>query len=364
VSIPQDVRKLANGAFWTCTDVETLSIPDDVVSLGGDTFFGCTHLRELAIPRGVEVIGDNPFADCPRLELTNRSPNFVLEDGALFDLRRQRLIYCAISGTSAEFHVPIGIVSIGKHAFYNCRRLTRIELPETVRILENNPFSNLPELHLVNESPSFVMKDGALYNRAMTTLSYFEHASGVEHLEIPEGVRIVGRHSFYNCQSLAHVVLPATLATIGYNPFANCERLEFSNHSQEFRLDRGVLYDKSGTSLLVCSAAMRDDVFVVPDCVTKLGRSAFAGRRNLRKIVIPRSVQVIDRSAFANCTGLEEVHMHDGLAEVGDWAFYNCRNLRTVDVPPGVRLSRNAFLGCAMAVGFAERPAKLQGGGS
>jgi hypothetical protein len=36
-------------------------------------------------------MGDNPFAICPNLELVNKSPHFIFEDGALYNKEKMRL---------------------------------------------------------------------------------------------------------------------------------------------------------------------------------------------------------------------------------------------------------------------------------
>lgn len=344
VIIPNGVKQLRNSVFWNCLTMEGITIPDTVYSLGGDTFYNCVNLRELTIPASVVIMGDNPFANCPKLNLRNESPNFVLEDGGLYNKDKTRLIYCAINRKSDVFVIPEGVVHVSKHSFCNCQNLKQIIIPSSVRIMENNPFSNLPKMRLENHSPHFIFEGGALYNKTMTTLFYYEHETENTSLVIPEGVKIIGRHSFYNCQSIERIIIPSTVDIIGYNPFAGCSRLSLENHSPNFVYENETLYDRYKSILIYHSIQDPSGVFIIPDSVKKIGRSSFFNCDNLRKVVVSDGTVMIDRSAFANCTNLEEVILPDSIISIGEWAFLNCSKLKTISIPKNTSLEANTFL--------------------
>jgi len=346
VIIPIGVEKLKNSIFWNCKTIKKITLPDTVYSLGGDTFYNCEKLSELKIPKNVTIIGDNPFANCPKLNLVNKSPYFIFEDGILYDKNKTRLIYCSINRKSKVCEIPDGIISIGKHAFYNCKNLRKIILPPSVKIIENNPFSNLPLLRIENNSSHFIFKDSTLYNKTMTILFYFEHNVKSKHLVIPEGVRIIGRHSFYNCKIIESITIPKTVKTIGYNPFTNCSSLSLINHSPEFLYENGVLYNKTKNELIYCSITESAETFIVPNSVKKIGRSAFFGCLNLKKIKLSEGVVKIDRSAFANCSNLQEIDIPSSMKIIEEWAFLNCINLKKIVLPENTLFEKQTFLNC------------------
>lgn len=345
VVIPEGVEQLRNGVFWNCLSAKKITIPDTVKSLGGDTFYNCENLTYLTIPSSVVIMGDNPFANCPKLNLVNKSPHFVLDDGGLYTADMSRLIYCAINRESEVFKVPDGVISVSKHSFYNCKNLRRIIIPPSVRIMENNPFSNLPDMRLENNSPHFIFKDGALYNKTMSTLFYYEHGTENTELTIPEGVKIIGRHSFYSCQTIEKITIPRSVNIVGYNPFTNCLRLSLENHSSHFIYENGTLYNKDKTVLIYHSIQDHSDTFFVPDSVRKIGRSAFFNCTNLREVVIPDGVSIIDRSAFANCSNLEEISIPESMETLGEWAFLNCSKLKEISIPKKTIYAAHTFLG-------------------
>lgn len=355
VVIPEGVEKLSNSVFWNCFTMEKIIIPNTVSSLGGDTFYNCENLSDLTIPEKVVIMGDNPFANCPKLNLINKSPHFIFEDGGLYNKEKTRLIYCAIKLDSEVFEVPDSVVSVSKHAFYNCQNLRTIIIPPSVKIMENNPFSNLPHMQLKNNSPHFIFRDGALYNKTMTTLFYYEHATESRNLIIPEGVKIIGRHSFYNCKTIETITIPRSVEIIGYNPFTDCSSLSLINYSPEFVYENGALYNKDKTELIYYSIPNLADIFVVPDTVKKIGRSAFFRCLNIKKVVIPEGVLKIERSAFANCTNLQEVAIPESIESLGEWAFLNCGSLNSLILPEGTSTEAHTFLNCSAKISWTKK---------
>ncbi len=185
----------------------------------------------------------------------------------------------------------------------------------------------------------------SLYNKTMSTLFYYEHGTENTELTIPEGVKIIGRHSFYSCQTIEKITIPRSVNIVGYNPFTNCLRLSLENHSSHFIYENGTLYNKDKTVLIYHSIQDHSDTFFVPDSVRKIGRSAFFNCTNLREVVIPDGVSIIDRSAFANCSNLEEISIPESMETLGEWAFLNCSKLKEISIPKKTIYAAHTFLG-------------------
>ncbi len=81
--------------------------------------------------------------------------------------------------------------------------------------------------------------------------------------------------------------------------------------------------------------------------VMNIGEEAFAGCRNIQRLLIPGNVKVIEESAFAECTGLEEVIIENGVTHIGAKAFAGCSSLKKVSIPETVGYTADdAFEGC------------------
>ena len=88
------------------------------------------------------------------------------------------------------------VTSIGYGAFYDCRALTSLSLPPSIKQIE----------------------DWA-----------FEYCVKLENINIPDGISIISGGVFSNCSSLVSLMLPQSVKTIGSWAFSNCENLELIN---------------------------------------------------------------------------------------------------------------------------------------
>lgn len=85
----------------------------------------------------------------------------------------------------------------------------------------------------------------------------------------------------------------------------------------------------------------------VPDTVETIGKDAFAGNTQMKKISLPKSVKKIEAYAFWGCDSLESVVLGSGLTEVADYAFAGCKGLRQMTLPANIRaIGAQAFGDC------------------
>ena len=61
------VTSIESSAFFTCTNLTSITIGDGVTSIGKNAFWFCTALTSVTIPDSVTSIGGNAFAGCTRL---------------------------------------------------------------------------------------------------------------------------------------------------------------------------------------------------------------------------------------------------------------------------------------------------------
>ena len=65
--IPDSVTCIDDGAFYGCTDMESITIPDGVTSIGDSAFYMCLRLKSITIPDSVTRIAIHAFAYCDSL---------------------------------------------------------------------------------------------------------------------------------------------------------------------------------------------------------------------------------------------------------------------------------------------------------
>lgn len=88
---------------------------------------------------------------------------------------------------------------------------------------------------------------------------------------------------------------------------------------------------------------------IIPVNCVKVGRQAFWGCDEIKKVIIPESVKEIGRSAFNLCKNLKEVRVPESVEEIGDWAFCDCKKAEIILEKPRSEfkyIGPYAFLSC------------------
>lgn len=208
--------------------------------------------------------------------------------------------------------------------------------------------------------------------------------------------------SLLHGKSVTSVVIPRGVTSCfgNENPFWSIESLEkivVSDDHPAYLSRDGMLFDKSGKTLLYCPVG-RDGKVVIPDGVAAIADSVFCGSSNVRSLSIPPSVCKIGNAfSFGCCENLRAVHIRDlaawcriefappgiwfgndvkasigsnplaracnlymdgelvsdliipdGVTSISDMAFLGCACLRSVEIPGSVtNVGEYAFAYCA-----------------
>lgn len=96
----------------------------------------------------------------------------------------------------------------------------------------------------------------------------------------------------------------------------------------------------NGKASIVCVPAMIDGYKI-----TKIGKNAFAGNENLKKIVLPDGICEIGWQAFSGCSNLESVILPKSSPIVRARAFDGCQNLIIESISETV-IEQYTFAGC------------------
>ena len=146
-----------------------------------------------------------------------------------------------------------------------------------------------------------------------------------------------------------------------YVPKKRCQsRKEWKAQYEQNRVDVGTIFYKlsdDDTTLYVKSGVTKIEE---QDVKSSVSRSLWWLRINkpdeikeVKKIVLPDSVTKVGKSAFEFCDGLEEIVLGCNVREIEEGAFYGCDHLRTVQISANadkeerpIKIGNGAFAGC------------------
>lgn len=105
---------------------------------------------------------------------------------------------------------------------------------------------------------------------------------------------------------------------------------------KQLDLKDGCLFYREENGTIVINSYQGSQVQVeipetIGECqVTAIGKKAFLGKKELKKVILPKSVNVIEDWAFASCVQLEEVSLKNEAINFGKGVFQGCKSLKEV----------------------------------
>lgn len=80
ITLPDGVTSIGNSAFRSCLSLTDITLPDSVTSIGNFAFDSCGSLTSAVIPDGVTSIGKDAFDDCAdNLALTVGQNSYAMQ---------------------------------------------------------------------------------------------------------------------------------------------------------------------------------------------------------------------------------------------------------------------------------------------
>lgn len=156
-------------------------IPEGTTEIALNAFKGCENFNSIKIPKTVDKIscvGSIGFCT-EHLEVDKYNPKYYIQDGCLINREEKELVW-AYSGST----IPSdgSVVKIGSKAFYKRSDLSRIVVPEFIREIGDDAFSECSALEEIIVSDLFAGDAKRIFGRELKkdgdkwtfdTLSFF-----------------------------------------------------------------------------------------------------------------------------------------------------------------------------------------------
>ena len=193
-----------------------------------------------------------------------------------------------VGGFGADVHIPATVTFNGKtYAITGC----------TVNCLKNN-FKWTAAFTVDSASAFLCAEGGVLFNKDKTRLIKYPTEKTDTAYTVPDSVKTIGTHAFYEVGSLTTLHLPEgkALTTVEDQGINYCVLLANVNIPSTLRnLGTGFLFSSKITSA------------VIPEGVEALGQGSLAWCHNLTRVELPASFKGTTSSILYNCPALTEV---------------------------------------------------------
>ena len=211
-----------------------------------------------------------------------------------------------------ELQYFTGLTVIGEKAFYYCRNLTSVIIPNTVTYIGSQAFYACNKLTSAN---------------------------------LPSSVLTINQYAFGFCYALQSVTIPAATTYIHYDAYYYCYGLtqisvDENNTVYDSRNNSNAIIDTETNTLMV--GCMNT---VIPNTIINIGRDAFYHCTGLISIEIPNSVVSIGTEAFSSCNNLSSISIPNSVQTIGNSAFYSCNALESLFIPASVTSIGQSVIG-------------------
>ena len=175
IIIGDKVTRLGNFLFEQ-QSMLSFKVPDNCKEIGDYCFYHCHKLQSIDL-NNCNSIGSKAFLECDKLQ--------SIDFGATKIIGRAAFEGCEKIDTVNLLKVE----TVSASAFERCESLKKVEMGDSVKVLQSRSFANCPNLHIVS---------------------------------VGEGLTSIPQECFLGCQSIQWISLGSNLSQIGSGAFGDC----------------------------------------------------------------------------------------------------------------------------------------------
>lgn len=400
------------------------SVPEGVTTIAPSGFQSAQSLVSVSLPSTLSGSMGNPFVGCESLaSITVSAENRDLSSasGVMFNKRQTKLASYPIAKRDTSYSIPSSVTSLIETAMNDLAYLEKVTVPASVKLIEQNNFTNCPNLCNITVSKSnsaYVDVGGVLLDKKMKTLLAYPTGLDCSHYIIPPTVTTLSPFAIANTKVEA-ISVPSSVKSFGtcclFSYFTSriyvetkmqLSTLSDSKGSYVYSADRIILteaktgivdggegeelvigesmpvscaYGEAHFTLLkeeppVSTMSLTSRAASTPSYAGEVrvdyyptGKSGIVNLKSLRYNFKNYKVVQVAPSAFKNRKDVASVTLGEWVTAVGAGAFQGCKNLKTVSLGARMRsIGSKAFMSCKSmkAVSLKSKTVKTVGSGA
>ncbi len=299
ITLPARLKVINSYTFSDCTKLKNVVIPQSVTKIWSGAFRGCSSLEEIALPDDVENINDETFSNCTALK---------------------------------KIHLPRLLKTISTKAFYNCKALTDVIMYSEITTVHKVAFEGANVVNVFYEG-----KDGEWSTKKIESQelkSAYIHYEAFDHTPseywvFDENFVCGSTETFYKYRTCKYCPVEYERVVMdSAHAMQNnvCERCGYSDFT----------YTLSGSHATITGCSSLGESLVIPSMlleytVVGIAPSAFENNAQITTVQIPESVTTIGASAFAGCISLESIEILNKEALIDSTSFQNTAYYNNAD---------------------------------
>ena len=226
------------------------------------------------------------------------------------------------------------VLGVGERAFYQCKEIQQVIIPEGVEYLKAGAFAECSILKKII-LPTTLDDIGEIKGRrGLYDLDYYPRANikgifagtAIHEIDLPNCITGIPENCFSGCKELEKVQFSKKLKLIAYGAFANCKKIT------EIQLPTSVRMIKENAF----SGCEKLTNVELNKGLRTIGDGAFEDCSAITDIKLPPSVYWVGKRAFSRCTKLVNVELNEGLEVIDDRAFEYCKGIKEITIPRSV----------------------------
>lgn len=377
VKLPESLVEFPRYAFYNCKNLLNVNIPDNTTQISESCFENCNQLTEITLPKKLKTIYTNAFKNCTNLKIN--VPDEIQEDLIVYGYafsgceglnnesvtkiatkiaqHTSNYLFANIPNItevtvkyvySNDFYnctnlkkatiLKSSVNHLGSSVFSNCNNLEEVVLPDDATKINVNMFNGNTNLTKVNIPSSLIIIEQNAFSN-----------SGINNITLPETLTTISAASFEYCNNLTSINIPNNVTLIGSYAFQNCSNLTSVSigENTQYTLEKNAfagtgITDEYVSDIVSHAKTIYPNIFqgcnsLINIEINVIWTEMFLNCENLKTVKVTHHSTGTGNNVFKNDTKLESVIIEsETLTTIGICVFGGCTSLKTVHLPSSI----------------------------